>query len=307
MFGTSPQSYRNVPDAAGRVCSEFSVASTVKNSPGARPGSVSEQGFSAKLTGASLADLVQMECLANSNLAVRVVSGDDEGYLYFQGGQIVHAMSSGAMGEAAALEILTWDRGSFEPCSAGWPSVPSITRPWQALLMDAATSRDEARRSKNVVDFPRERTSAPAVATLPSRTPAAALPTRAAAPTVPTVPSMPAVTSRLPAASPSVRLPAMDTAAPPSTRDIDRAVRLQSDGKVLSKRGDADELASLTAYVMRLGTLIGDPLCMGELHAVEAVSHGKRRIFYAEKDGNLLGLEAADTVDLEPLRQKLGL
>src|SRR6185503_18614394 len=105
-----------------------SVTAVMKDPPGSRASSASEQGFSANLTGASLADLVQMECLANSTLVVRVVSGDEEGYLYFAGGQIVHAMSSGAVGEKAALEILSWDRGSFEPCSAGWPSASSIFR-----------------------------------------------------------------------------------------------------------------------------------------------------------------------------------
>ena len=129
----------------------------IKDPTPSRASGTSESGFRANLTGATLADLVQLECLANSTLAVRVVSGNDTGYLYFQAGQIVHAMSPSAFGEAAALEILGWDRGSFEPCNAGWPTGATIAKSWQALLMHAATAHDEARR-RTVVDFPRERT-----------------------------------------------------------------------------------------------------------------------------------------------------
>jgi hypothetical protein len=116
----------------------------MKDPMGSMAGSASEEGFSASFRGASLPDLVQMECLGNSTAVVRVVSGEDEGYLYFHGGQIVHAMTSSALGEPAALEILGWNRGSFEPCNAGWPSEFTITRPWQGLVMAVAAARDEA-------------------------------------------------------------------------------------------------------------------------------------------------------------------
>src|SRR6188768_841952 len=115
----------------------------MKDSLGSSAHAADEEGFRASITGASLPDLVQMECLGNSTLSVRVISGDEEGYLYFHRGQIVHAVSSSAVGEAAALEILGWNRGTFEPCSAGWPTTHSISKPWQALLMCAATKRDE--------------------------------------------------------------------------------------------------------------------------------------------------------------------
>jgi len=134
----------------------------MKEAPGPHADAPSEHGFRANLTGASLADLVQMECLARTTQVVRVVSGDEVGYLYFQAGSIVHAMSSSAVGEAAAMEILGWDRGSFEPCNAGWPTAATIEKPWQALLMSAATALDDARRK--VVDFPRERSQAGATA-----------------------------------------------------------------------------------------------------------------------------------------------
>lgn len=256
----------------------------MKDPTASRAGGTGEPGFSANLTGASLVDLVQMECLANSTLVVRVVSGNDAGYLYFRAGQIVHAMSSNALGEAAALEILGWDRGSFEPCNAGWPSTTTIDKPWQALLMHSATLRDESRR-RTVVDFPRERTQGspmhkpPIPITQPPPLP----------------PSLPPQSSGSP-----------QSGATLGGQGIERAVRLDADGKLLSTRGDAEDLAAVTAYTMRLAKLIGERLGMEELRAVEAVTGDHRRLLYAERNGTLIGLEAAVDTDLTALREKLG-
>ncbi|HTQ02890.1 MAG TPA: DUF4388 domain-containing protein [Polyangiaceae bacterium] len=244
-----------------------------------RTGSTGESGFSANITGASLADLVQLECLANSTLAVRVVSGAEVGYLYFQAGQIVHAMSSDAVGDGAALEILGWDRGSFEPCNAGWPTSPTVNRPWQALLMHAATIRDEARR-RTVVDFPRERTQGTPMQKPPSPI---------------TPPPLPPKTSEAPQSGTTF-----------DTQGIERAVRLEADGRLLASRGDAEELAAITAYTMRLALLIGERLGMEELRAVECVTAEHRRLFYAERNGNLIGIEAPNDADLSTLRERLG-
>jgi hypothetical protein len=255
----------------------------LKNQP--EPKAASDEGFSANLTGAGLPDLVQMECLGNSTLVVRVVSGDDEGYLYFHDGQVVHAMSSNAVGEPAALEILGWNRGTFEPCNAGWPSELTITKPWQALIMSAATARDEARRK--VVDFPRERTNG----TTMSQKPPLPIPSQSS--------------SRMPSTAPARS--SLPSGLPPSTRSIDRAVKLDADGRVLSTRGDAEELAAMTAYTLRVSALVGDELGMGDLRAVESLAGSTRRLFYREADGNLIGLEAPTEAELGPLREKLGL
>lgn len=235
-----------------------------------------EEGFRANLTGASLPDLVQMECLGNSTLTVRVISGNDEGYLYFHQGQIVHAVSSSAVGEAAALEILGWNGGSFEPCSAGWPTSHSISKSWQALLLGAATKRDEERRK--VVDFPRERTHGASMSQKP--------PPAGNAPPV----------SAPPASGP-----------PAGARGIERAVRLAVDGRAVSTRGDAEELSAMTAYVLRIGALVGEQLGMGDLRAVECVASATRRLFYFDADGHLIGLEAGTDVELGDLRDRLGL
>jgi hypothetical protein len=263
----------------------------VKEKMGTGPGEPASHGFRANLT-ASLIDLVQMECLSRSTQVIRVVSRGDVGYLYFQNGDIVHAMSSNAVGEAAALEILGWDEGSFEPSSAGWSSAPTITRSWQALLMLSATSRDEAERDKNrgrnVVDFPREKSAS----------------------TPPMSEKQPITLSSLPARPsqpPTIPAPASSQPAGLAQRGIERAVRLDPDGKVVSTRGDCEELVATTAYATRISALVGEQLGMDALKVIECLSGTTRRLFYTEKNGSVIGLEVPEEVDLSALREKLGL
>ena len=120
-----------------------------RTSPGVQPGRA--VGFRAKLAGVGLWDLVQMECLAGSHLVVLVTGEGGIGYLYFDHGQIVHAVTTDHMGEAAALEILGWTNGSFQPCNRPWPEVATIATSHEALILQVAKRRDEG---SNLVAFP---------------------------------------------------------------------------------------------------------------------------------------------------------
>src|SRR3954447_25593162 len=111
---------------------------------GAKVGAMPEVGFHAKLEGASLWDLVQMECLARSHLAVEVTGEGGMGHLYFDAGRVVHATTSRNRGVAAALEILGWTHGTFQPSTRGWPAgPPTIDATHESLLLQAAKMRDE--------------------------------------------------------------------------------------------------------------------------------------------------------------------
>ena len=91
-------------------------------SPGGSPRRRPRRRISARsCAGVSLWDLVQMECLARSRLVVLVKGEGGIGYLYFDRGQIVHAITADRVGEQAALEILAWTNGSFQPCDRPWP------------------------------------------------------------------------------------------------------------------------------------------------------------------------------------------
>lgn len=123
---------------------------------GKRESRSSQPGFAATISGANLPDLVQMECMSRAPRVVRITSEHRVGYLYFRDGRIVHAATPDLVGERAALEILSWADGTFEPCQLRFPSTDSIQTSAQHLLLQAAQVRDEGGRG-NLLEFPNGR------------------------------------------------------------------------------------------------------------------------------------------------------
>jgi predicted regulator of Ras-like GTPase activity (Roadblock/LC7/MglB family) len=262
------------------------------NSGEESPNTMRESGFRANIHGASLADLVQMECLSGHERVIRISSGTDVGYLFFRGGQIVHAVSRRGIGETAALEILRWNDGTFEPCSAGWPDRDSIGSNWQNLLLLSAQHRDESKHREeasghNLVAFPGARSGIP----------------RPVSPPPPPVSVAPISTS------PSSRLEASVSAeaTAPMLAQVRAAVRIDQSGNVVSSKGDARELSQIASYAARLAELVGDGLGMQGLVSVEVTQQRSRTLIYKEKSGNTFALSAAPDADLTQVRERLGL
>lgn len=113
---------------------------------GGSSSSVEAAGFDGQLRCASLADLIQLECSTRARNAVSVHSEGREGHLFFDDGQIVHAIANGLEGESAVFELLGWTTGTFGVSSAPWPAAPTVTNTWQQLLLSAAQRRDEQQR-----------------------------------------------------------------------------------------------------------------------------------------------------------------
>jgi hypothetical protein len=240
-------------------------------------------GFSANLAGAGLSDLVQMQCLSGNRGVARVSSGDEVGYLYFRDGRVVHAMSASYIGEAAALEILAWSSGSFEPCNAGWPESESIQCTFQGLLLRAAQARDESGRH-SLIRFPGVR--APSAVPPPSE-PALA--------TTETSVSVPPPESRR-------------TPAPSGVTRVQAAVRIDEHGKPVTMKGSgAEALADSVALAAELAALIGDALGLDRLVAIEATSATQRTLMIVEKSGSMIGLRAPLDVDLTSVRDRSGI
>ena len=246
------------------------------------PNTMRESGFRAHLNGASLADLVQMECLSGRERVMRVSSGGEVGYLFFRGGQIVHAVSRRGIGETAALEILRWNDGTFEPCSAGWPDRDSISSNWQNLVLLSAQHRDESSRH-NLVAFPGARSAVPRP---PSSPPPSVAPVSAS--------------SRLEAS-------VSTEGSAPMLAQVRAAVRIDPAGNVVSSKGEAGELSQIAAYAARLAELVGDGLGMQGLVSVEVAQHHSRTLIFKEKNGNTFALSAAPDADLSQVRERLGL
>lgn len=249
-------------------------------------------GFNGHVHCTCLADLVQLECLSGARTVFCVMSQGRQGYLFFDAGSVTHATLGDLLGEEAALEMLSWQNGSFVQSEVEWPRRIAMATPWQQLLMLAAQRSDESRRSgesrssaelptdtlKRVVGLPSLRSAPPK--------PAPPLPTRMGAqPVAAAVPTYPVV-----AISNASR-----ESSPPShvqeAVDVAGAVRLGVNGEVLAARGQGHRLVALGAYVRRLCDLIGDDLGLGAMQQFEGSLATRRVALFVEAGGNCVAVE----------------
>ncbi len=110
-------------------------------------------GFAGTLRNIQLTDIIQMCCLAGASLCVRVRQDDEQGTIYIQEGEVVHAQCGSSIGVEAFFTILGWQSGQFETMDAAPIASPTIREACQFLLMEAARQADEqalARQSERI-------------------------------------------------------------------------------------------------------------------------------------------------------------
>jgi hypothetical protein len=255
----------------------------------------SPRGFSAQLKGVGLWDLVQMECLARSRVVVRVTGEGGVGYLYFDRGRVMHAATAHYAGERAALEILSWNNGSFQACERPWPDRETIGTTHEALILQAAKLKDE---SSNLVHFP-GRTAPPVV-------------TDGGGDDMEMVELNESNGLNNEGGTRDMRGSNMDDAAPPPVRsevggDFPVAMRLSLSGAVVSNRGGTEQLAETVAYAQRLMQLAGDLMGIDDFIALECTFTSRRCVIFMEENGDIVALWPRPEANLQPLRDKLGL
>ena len=263
------------------------------------------RGFSAQLRGASLWDLIQMECLARSHRVVQVIGEGGVGYLYFDRGQIVHATTAQRTGEAAALEILDWTNGSFQSCERSWPTQATIRTSHEGLILQAAQLRDE-RRASNLVAFPARGAAGDEV-------------DRYEELELSELEEGEGGDMRSPGSDEAALTPkpvANGTSGTSGAHggrselgpvgDFAVMMRLGPNGAVVSNRGGNEELAETVAYSHRLLQLTGELLGFDEFSAVECGFVDGRCIVFSDGD-EVVTLRARPEVNLQALREKLGL
>jgi CheY-like chemotaxis protein len=91
----------------------------------------------------SLMDLIQMECLSQSSTVLRITRGSLTGRIWISSGDLIDAETDGVRGESAFRRILEWKSGTFENLPAEPGHERTITKPANALLLEAAQAMDE--------------------------------------------------------------------------------------------------------------------------------------------------------------------
>jgi len=229
---------------------------------GAKNHSSPVSGVVERFNNANLSDFVQFECMRGLTRAVLVSSQTDEGVLYFDEGQLVHAETSALEGEAAALCILCWGTARVEPSPNIWVLPNTIETSWQGLLMKAAHQLDESKAGNNLAVQPTE--------------------------------------------SPVEKVFSnLEDFVEFKDPNLLRAVRLDSEGDVITSRGEMADFPDAACYAVRLAELIGEGLGLENFSGLECVTTKKLMLVYVDED-TLVAVEADPSVDLSKHRKRAG-
>ncbi len=101
------------------------------------------KGFDGSVNAVALVDVIQILCLAQSTLRIRVIAPQNEGSVFLQSGRVMHAETNGHKGEPAFVEMLTWQNGTFHtlPLEGDFPT--TVHKPLEHLLVEALRQQDE--------------------------------------------------------------------------------------------------------------------------------------------------------------------
>jgi CheY-like chemotaxis protein len=95
----------------------------------------------------SLVDIIQLECLSQNSLVLRITNGPLSGKIWINHGDVTDATAEDLGGEIAFKGILSWKTGSFESLP-GEPERPqTIHKSYNALLLETVQAIDESQAS----------------------------------------------------------------------------------------------------------------------------------------------------------------
>jgi len=109
-----------------------------------------QEGVTGVIDSIALTSLLQMINLEKKSLVVKVEYQNQQGFLYFDKGEIIHAEYKEEEGELAAFHLIGMNKGRFSILKPTEKSIPekTITTPFMVLLMNAMKSADEKQKEK---------------------------------------------------------------------------------------------------------------------------------------------------------------
>lgn len=107
-------------------------------------GQKGQERFQGTLSDLHLSDIIQLKCMSGATSALEF-TGPNEGKarVYFENGQVRHAVSPGKKGIDAFNEIVSWKGGKISEVHEAAAPLRTIDLDWQFLLMEAVRKMDE--------------------------------------------------------------------------------------------------------------------------------------------------------------------
>jgi predicted regulator of Ras-like GTPase activity (Roadblock/LC7/MglB family) len=90
-----------------------------------------------------LTALISVNCNEGNQARLRVQHENDEAFVFFDDGQIVHIELGDQIGERVIDELLTWEDGSFELDMQVPPPAHTVQTSWSNLVLDGMRRIDE--------------------------------------------------------------------------------------------------------------------------------------------------------------------
>ena len=95
-----------------------------------------------------ITSVIQVLCSEGRRAGLVMRRRGEEGVIFIDGGEIVHALLGPLAGEEAVYELLTWKDGSFRMSDKVRTPARTIAAPWGHLLMEGMRKIDEERRDE---------------------------------------------------------------------------------------------------------------------------------------------------------------
>jgi hypothetical protein len=106
--------------------------------------SVEGEKFQGTLSDLHLSDIIQLKCMSRATSVLEITSSAGEkARVYFDNGQVCHAVSPGCEGFEAFNEIVSWKSGKISEVAGAKTPPCTIDVDWQFLLMEAVRRIDE--------------------------------------------------------------------------------------------------------------------------------------------------------------------
>jgi len=109
-------------------------------------------GFSGAVSVSTLPEVIQLYVYSNTVGVLEIQAEDGKGQIWFNGGEIIRASSSGPDedkdGEEAFYEIMTWEAGEFQMKPGLLPTARNVNSDWQQLVIESGRRADEMKRSQ---------------------------------------------------------------------------------------------------------------------------------------------------------------
>jgi len=93
----------------------------------------------------SMVDLIQLECMSQNSLVLRIINGSLTAKIWILNGEVVDAEVEDLLGESAFQRILSWSGGAFDTLPAEPNRPRTILKSYNALLLESAQALDELR------------------------------------------------------------------------------------------------------------------------------------------------------------------